>query len=126
MLRNDKLIRRHYLPRDALLDPSDATAGCPLPPHYLSKDRQTTGADNLNKYDRWKQQGSETTQHTWTRQTSFKILPAYRLLAYEAFYNISHQSYIEPTAEQAYQADETGHTSPSPQSIKACKDQLKE
>ena len=56
IFKHDKLIRKHYLPRNQLFDTADPATGCPLPLHYLSKDRHTTGSDNLDKYDRWKQQ----------------------------------------------------------------------
>ncbi|CAK9009019.1 Copia protein [Durusdinium trenchii] len=102
-LYGDKLVRRHYLPRNKLFDPTSKGANCPLPAHYLSKDRQTLGAGNINKYDRWKQKKDEETTHSWTGRTVFKVLPAFRLLAKEAFYNASqgHQTYIEPRTEQA-------------------------
>ena len=127
-IQNNKLIRRHYIPRNQLFDPADETAGCPLPLHYISKDRHTTGSANLNKYDRWKKKGNITTEHAWTGQTSFKIMPAYRLLAHEAFYNVSHghQTYVEPTTEQAHTAEETGPPGHSMPGIKARKDQLNE
>ena len=127
-IQNNKLIRRHYIPRNQLFDPSEETVGCPLPVHYLSKDRHTTSSASMNNYDRWKKKGNTTTAYAWTGQTSFKITPAYRLLAHEAFYNVSHghQTYIEPTAEQAYPAEETGTPGHSPAGIKARKDQLNE
>ena len=96
-MHHNKLIRKHYVPRDTLFDPSDQSNGCPLPLHYLSKDRVTRAAGHKETYDRWKQQKDRTTPHTWTGQTIFKILPAYRRLAMDMFYNISggHASYIE-------------------------------
>ena len=49
-------------------------------------------------------------------------------LAHEAFYNVSHghQTYVEPTTEQAHTAEETGPPGHSMPGIKARKDQLKE
>lgn len=64
-------------------------------------------------------------QQTRTGQTSFKILPAFRFLAKQIFYNISHgqQSYVEPeSTEQAYTAEQQ----PRPKNMKARKDQLSE
>ena len=117
-LYGDKLVRRHYIPRNKLFDPISKGANCPLPTHYLSKDRQTLGTGNINKYDkydRWKQKKDEDTTYSWTGRTVFKVLPAFRLLAKEAFYNASqgHQTYIEPPTEQAehsYTAAATGKT----------------
>lgn len=85
ILCQDKFVRRHYLSRSKLFDPSDPTANCPVPLHYLSKDRQITGTNGMSKYDRWKQQRDKDTQGTWTGRTAFKIYPAYRLLAREDF-----------------------------------------
>ena len=125
ILCQDKLVRRHYVPRSKLFDPNDPRANCPVPLHYLSKDRQTTGTNGVSKYDRWKQQRDKDTQGTWTGRTTFKILPAFRLLAREAFYNKSHghQSYVEPAPEQALQAHEQGTSSAG---VKARKNQLNE
>ena len=114
-LYGDKLVRRHYLPRNKLFDPTSKGVNCPLPTHYLSKDRQTLGTGNINKYDRWKQKKDEETTHSWTGRTVFKVLPTFRLLAKEAFYNASqgHQTYIEPRTEQAehsYTAAAAGKT----------------
>ena len=125
IFKDDKLIRRHYLPRNHCFEPTEQDAGCPLPLHYLSKDRHTLGSGNLNQYDRWKQKKNTYRQQAWTGSTIFKIMPAYRLLARQIFYNISngHQSYKEmETAEQAYNAQQP----PRPKNMKARKDQLSE
>ena len=50
IFKDDKLIRRHYLPRNHYFEPTEQDAGCPLPLHYLSKDRHTLDSDNLNQY----------------------------------------------------------------------------
>ena len=73
------------------------------------------GTGNINKYDRWKQKKDEETTHSWTGRTVFKVLPTFRLLAKEAFYNASqgHQTYIElPTeqSEHSYTAAAAGKT----------------
>ena len=126
----DKLIRKHYLPRDTLFDPSDQAAGCPLPLHYLSKvDRITRAAGHKETYDRWKQQGGKATAQTWTGQTVFKILPAFRLLAMDTVYNISggHASYLEPAKARKDQlserhmrlADRLASWKPNAKSLKA-------
>ena len=125
IFKDDKLIRRHYLPRNHYFDPAEQDAGCPLPLHYLSKDRHTLGSDSLNQYDRWKQKKNTYRQQAWTGSTIFKIMPAYRHLARQIFYNVSngHQSYKETeTAEQAYNAQQP----PRPKNMKARKDQLSE
>ncbi|CAK9107466.1 Copia protein [Durusdinium trenchii] len=118
IFKDDKLIRRHYLPRNHYFDPAEQDAGCPLPLHYLSKDRHTLGSDSLNQYDRWKQKKNTYRQQAWTGSTIFKIMPAYRHLARQIFYNVSngHQSYKETeTAEQAYNAQQP----PRPKNMKA-------
>ena len=128
-LHSDKLIRKHYEPRDTMFDPSDPTNGCPLPLHYLSKDRVTKAAGYKETYDRWKQQKDRTTPHPWTGQTIFKILPAYRRLAMDMFYNLSggHSSYIEPTApEQVLETVDKANTKAPGPKAKARKDQLSE
>ena len=120
IFKDDKLIRRYYLPRNHYFDPTEQNTGYPLPLHYLSKDRHTLGSDSLNQCDRWKQKKNTHRHQAWTGSTIFKIMAAYQHLARQIFYNVSngHQSYKETeAAEQAYNAQQ----SPGPKNMKATK-----
>ena len=130
-LHRDKLVRRHYLPRNRLFDPSNEQAGCPIPVQYLGKDR-ITKSNGVKYNDRWKSKSAAKTTHTWTGTTTFKIPLAYRKLAAEYFYQASqgHQSYIEPQ-EYIYNTNDntkaTGNHKPRPHpKTKARKEQLSE
>ena len=104
ILRDGWLVRRHYVPRDTLFDPSSGEADCPVPLHHLSKDRCTKMSGNQGRvlHDRWRNRGASPST-TWTGATYFKLTQNYRGLAREYFYHASdgHHSYTGATVKRS-------------------------
>ena len=96
-IKGNYLIRRHYVPRDSTYEPLDSS--CPVPLEHLGKTRSTYYGDN-SYHDRWHTKG-KTFTHQWTGTTRFKILPSFRKITHDVFYNVSdgYTTYVEPKSK---------------------------
>ena len=103
-IKGNYLIRRHYLPRDTTFDPTGEE--CPIPLEHLGKTRSTFFGDT-SYHDRWHLK-NKTFNATWTGTTRFKILPTYRKMTHDVFYNVSdgYSSYVEPKSKDKNNLDE--------------------
>ena len=96
-IKGNYLIRKHYLPRQSTFEPTEAA--CPVPVEYLCKTRSTFFGDT-SYHDRWHLKAKQF-DNAWTGHTRFKILPSYRKMAHDVFYNTSdgYSSYVEPKSK---------------------------
>ena len=103
-IKGNYLLRRHYVPRTNTYEPCEDT--CPIPLEHLGKTRNTLFGDT-NYHDRWHMKNKEF-PNQWTGTTRFKILPNYRKLAHDVFYNVSdgYTSYTEPKSKDKNNLDE--------------------
>ena len=103
-IKGNYLIRKHYMPRNCTFDPSEA--GCPIPLEHLGKTRSTFFG-NTNYHDRWHLKAKEFPTF-WTGTTRFKILPTYRKVTHDVFYNTSdgYSTYVEPKTKDKNNLDE--------------------
>ncbi len=103
-IKGNHLIRRHYIPRDTTFDPSEGE--CPIPLEHLGKTRSTFFGDT-SYHDRWHLK-NKTFNSTWTGTTRFNILPTYRKMTHDVFYNVSdgYSSYVEPKSKDKNNLDE--------------------
>ena len=103
-IRGNYLLRRHYLPRTSTYEPCEDT--CPIPLEHLGKTRSTFFGDT-SYHDRWHIKNKEFPMQ-WTGTTRFKILPTYRRLAHDVFYNASdgYTSYAETKTKDKNNLDE--------------------
>ena len=103
-IKGNYLIRKHYVPRNCTFDPTEVE--CPIPIEHLGKTRSTF-YDNASHHDRWHTKKKQFPTY-WTGTTRFKILPSYRKVTHEVFYNASegYSTYIEPKAKDKNTLDE--------------------
>ena len=103
-IKGNYLIRRHYLPWNSTFDPSESN--CPIPLDHLGKTRSTHFGET-SYHDRWHVK-NKTFPTSWTGTTRFKILPTYRKISHDVFYNVSdgYSSYEEPKAKGKNNLDE--------------------
>ena len=128
VLYNNTLIRKHYNPRKRLFDPESKECTLPVPIQYLAKNR-TTKTPGYVYHDRWhNKKHTDRTNTEWTGQTSFKILPAYRDLAKEYFYNASngHRSFRGNDGERCHFQEQGQAPKKAAPKGKARKEQLSE
>ena len=84
-LEGNYLTRKHYVPRFGEFKPNEEN--CPLPLHYLMKDRYSKMGPHLVR-DKWTRPSVNkklNTGFTWTGYTRFKICPAWRKEAKKVF-----------------------------------------
>ena len=128
VLYNNTLIRKHFNPRNRLFDPESKECTLPVPIQYLAKNR-TTKTPGYVYHDRWhNKKHTDRTNTEWTGQTSFKILPAYRDLAKEYFYNASngHRSFRGNDGEKCHFQEQGQAPKKAAPKGKARKEQLSE
>ena len=96
-IKGNYLIRRHYVPRDSTYEPLENS--CPVPLEYLGKTRSTYYGDH-SYHDRWHTK-NKTFNQQWTGTTRFKILPSFRKMTHDFFYNVSdgYTTYVEPKSK---------------------------
>ena len=103
-IKGNYLIRHHYVPRNSTFDPSEEE--CPVPLEHLGKTRSTYFGDT-SYHDRWHVK-NKTFSTMWTGSTRFKILPTYRKMCHDVFYNVSDgcSTYAETKAKDKNNLDE--------------------
>ena len=86
-LKRGSLVRHHVLARNEKFRP-DETGDCPLPLHFLSKDR-TTETGKHKHSDRWRRVNHNHSATYWTGRTIFKVNQKDRRDAEASFYQAS-------------------------------------
>ena len=103
-IKGNCLIRRHYVPRNCTFQPSSCQ--CPIPLEHLGKTRSTFHGDS-SYHDRWHTKDKQFS-FLWTGSTRFKILPSYRKITHDIFYNVSdgYTTFVEPKSKDKNNLDE--------------------